>query len=89
MYKQIVVLPSDWVGPLVFTTAPGCGDILFDSGGATGNYANNESTTVTIFPENAGDLVTFTFLSFDTKQDWDFFTVYNGPDVILTGIRNL
>ena len=74
------VSTSDWVGPLVFTTAPGCGDILFDSGGATGNYANNESTTVTIFPENVGDLVTFTFLSFDTEAGWDFLTVYNGPD---------
>ncbi len=71
---------SDWVGPLVFTTAPGCGDVLFDSGGATGNYANNESTTVTIFPETAGDLVTFTFLNFDIEAGWDFFTVYNGPD---------
>ncbi|MGB2142866.1 MAG: fibronectin type III domain-containing protein [Flavobacteriaceae bacterium] len=75
---------SDWVGPLVFLTAPSCGDILFDSGGATGNYANNESTTVTIFPENTGDLVTFTFLSFDIESGWDFLTVYNGPDVSST-----
>ena len=71
---------SDWVGPIVFTTDPGCGDILFDSGGATGNYANNDSITVTIFPENTGDLVTFTFLSFETESGYDFFTVYNGPD---------
>ena len=72
---------SDWVGPLMFTTDPGCGDILFDSGGATGNYADNESITVTIFPENTGDLVTFNFLSFETESGYDFFTVYNGPDI--------
>ena len=65
----------------MFTTDPGCGDILFDSGGATGNYADNESITVTIFPENTGDLVTFNFLSFETESGYDFFTVYNGPDI--------
>ena len=71
---------SNWVGPLVFLTAPSCGDTIFDSGGATGNYANNESITVTIFPENTGDLVTFTFLSFGTESCCDDLTVYDGPD---------
>jgi gliding motility-associated-like protein len=75
------VSTSDWVGPLVFTTAPGCGDTLYDSGGATGNYANNESTTVTVFPENAGELVTFTFISFNTESCCDELTVYDGPSV--------
>ena len=77
---------SDWVGPLVLTTAPGCGDTIFDSGGATGNYANNDLITVTIFPENPGDLVTFTFISFDTENNYDFLTVYDGPDVSSTEV---
>ena len=67
-------------------SSPVCGDTIFDSGGATGNYGNNELTTVTIFPENTGDLVTFTFVSFETESGWDFFTVYNGPDVNSTEI---
>ena len=71
---------SNWVGPLAFTTAPSCGDTLFDSGGATGDYSGNESITVTIYPETAGDLVTFTFLNFETEANWDLFTVYDGPD---------
>jgi gliding motility-associated-like protein len=75
---------SNWVGPLVFTTNPGCGDTLFDSGGATGDYSSNELITITIFPENTGDLVTFTFVSFDIESGWDFFRVYNGPDVTST-----
>ena len=75
---------SNWVGPLFFTTNPSCGDTLFDSGGATGDYSSNELTTVTIFPENTGDLVTFTFVSFDIESGWDFFTVYNGPDITST-----
>jgi gliding motility-associated-like protein len=75
---------SNWVGPLFFTTNPSCGDTLFDSGGATGDYSSNELTTVTIFPENTGDLVTFTFVSFDIESGWDFFTIYNGPDITST-----
>ena len=75
---------SNWVGPLIFTTNTGCGDTLFDSGGATGDYSSSELTTVTIFPENTGDLVTFTFVSFDIESGWDFFTVYNGPDITST-----
>ena len=80
------VSTSNWVGPLAFTTAAGCGDTLFDSGGATGDYANNELTTITVFPENAGDLVTFTFISFETEANWDTLTVYDGPDVTATEI---
>ena len=57
MYKQIAESStSSWVGPFEFTTNPGCGDTLFDSGGATGNYANNDFTTVTVYPDNTGIL---------------------------------
>ena len=72
---------STWTGPLNITTSPACGDTLFDSGGAEGDYANNELTTVTVFPENDGDLVTFTFLSFNTEANYDDLTVYDGPDI--------
>ena len=74
---------SDWVS-LSFTTMPGCGDTVTDSGGSTGNYAANELTTVTVYPDNAGDLVTFTFLSFNTESCCDDLTVYDGPDTSST-----
>ena len=67
-----------------FTTNPACGDTLYDSGGADGDYASNELTTVTVFPENDGDLVTFTFLSFNTEPNFDDLTVYDGPDTLST-----
>ena len=57
-----------------------CGDTIYDSGGATGNYENNEYTSVTVYPDTAGDLVTFTFLSFNTESGWDEIWVYDGPD---------
>ena len=75
---------STWTGPLNITTSPACGDTLYDSGGADGDYANNELTTVTVFPENDGDLVTFTFLSFNTEANYDDLTVYDGPDTLST-----
>ena len=71
---------SSWSSPVNFTTSPACGDIIYDSGGATGDYSNNELTTTTIFAENPGDIVTFTFNSFDIENNWDFLYVYDGPD---------
>jgi gliding motility-associated-like protein len=67
-----------------FTTNPACGDTIYDSGGADGDYASNELTTVTVYPENDGDLVTFTFLSFNTEANYDDLTVYDGPDTLST-----
>ena len=75
---------STWTGPLNITTSPACGDTIYDSGGADGDYSTNELTTVTVFPENDGDLVTFTFLSFNTEPNFDDLTVYDGPDTLST-----
>ena len=72
---------STWTGPLNITTSPACGDTLYDSGGADGDYATNELTTVTVYPENDGDLVTFNFVSFNTEANYDELTVYDGPDI--------
>ena len=74
---------SAWIQS-TFTTLPGCGDTVTDSGGSTGNYAANELTTVTVYPDNDGDLVTFTFLSFNTESCCDDLTVYDGPDTSST-----
>jgi len=71
---------SSWAGPYTFTTPPGCGDTWYDTGGASASYSNNENYTVTIYPANAGDVVTVTFNSFNTEQGWDGMMIYNGPD---------
>ncbi|PKP15965.1 MAG: adhesin, partial [Bacteroidetes bacterium HGW-Bacteroidetes-23] len=72
---------SEWVGPFNFTTtiAPiGCGDTFVDSGGAGGNYGNNENISTLICADSPTDLVTVTFLSFATENNWDFLRVYDG-----------
>lgn len=55
-----------------------CGTVFSDPGGETGNYANNVDSTVTICPQNVGDIVTVTFTSFNTEANWDALYVYNG-----------
>ena len=70
---------SSWTA-VSFTTSPACGDTIYDTGGVNGNYSNNENVILTIFPENPGDLVTFTFLFFNIENNFDNLYVYDGPD---------
>ncbi|HLV39036.1 T9SS type A sorting domain-containing protein [Xanthomarina sp.] len=70
-------------------TPPTCGGVFVDSGGVSGNYSANESTTTTIAPDVSGEAVTVTFTYVDIEtstgngaQDgcWDYLTIYNGPN---------
>ena len=62
-----------------WSQSPACGDTVYDSGGASGDYVSNELTNVTVYPDVTGDLVTFTFLSFETENNYDYLYVYDGP----------
>jgi hypothetical protein len=53
--------------------------VFFDSGGATGNYANGENKITTIYPINAGEKASVTFTSFQLEDQVDRLTIYNGP----------
>src|SRR5690606_3587102 len=59
-------------------TLPACGENFYDTGEATGNYGNSENYTVTIFPDNPGDLVTVSFTAFNTESGWDGLMIYDG-----------
>ncbi|QAA80755.1 T9SS type A sorting domain-containing protein [Aequorivita sp. H23M31] len=74
---------SALAGPTTFKTAvvpPTCGEIFYDTGGANGNYGNNENVTTIISPEVPGDAVTVNFLTFDVDFGWDVLYIHNGPD---------
>ncbi|NMH27572.1 S8 family serine peptidase [Flavobacterium silvaticum] len=73
---------SEIAGPLTFCTQPDyCAGALFtDSGGVDDNYADEETTLVTIYPAQPGHTVTANFTYFSTEEDYDFFRIYDGPD---------
>ncbi|MBP9142358.1 MAG: N-acetylmuramoyl-L-alanine amidase, partial [Chitinophagales bacterium] len=54
-------------------------DTIYDSGGATNNYQNEERKVWRISPTDA-KTVTLTFKTFDIEKDWDFLWIYDGPD---------
>jgi len=53
---------------------------IYDTGGATAGYKDNEYYTFNIEPCGAS-AVTLSFSHFDTEANWDFLKVYDGPDV--------
>ena len=74
---------NGWAADVTCTSPPippTCGSIFYDSGGASGNYSNYESTSTTFYPDTPGDAVTVTFTSFNTESGYDELTVYNGPN---------
>jgi gliding motility-associated-like protein len=78
---------SPWSASQNFTTTalpPVCGGNFVDSGGASGSYSNNENITTVICPTNPGELVTVTFTSFSTENNWDFLRIYDGNSTAAT-----
>ncbi|MCS6821224.1 MAG: choice-of-anchor D domain-containing protein [Microscillaceae bacterium] len=71
----IVNMPT--TGTQTFTT---CAGFFFDSGGATGNYQNNENGVVTFVP-TSGNRIQVTFNSFNLESGYDFLDVYNGNSI--------
>jgi subtilisin-like proprotein convertase family protein len=57
-----------------------CNGIFYDSGGAEGNYANNETFTYTICPENTDQIIQLDFISFSTQLGIDILSIYNAEN---------
>ncbi|MFB0903669.1 MAG: fibronectin type III domain-containing protein, partial [Nonlabens sp.] len=62
------------------TTLPSCGDTIYDTGGANGQYTNGESYTITYLPQNAGDVVTLNFTAVDLESCCDTLQIFDGLD---------
>ncbi|MGB0186030.1 MAG: T9SS type B sorting domain-containing protein, partial [Flavobacteriaceae bacterium] len=57
-----------------------CNGIFYDSGGADVVYANNETFTYTICPENPGQIIQLDFTSFSTQAGVDILSIYNADN---------
>jgi hypothetical protein len=52
-----------------------------DNGGTAANYADNSNNTYTICPDNAANVVTVSFSSFNTEATWDALYVFDGNSI--------
>ncbi len=55
-----------------------CDTDFFDSGGPGGEYANNESSTTILCPDQPGEYIELEFLSFALEEGFDFLQVFDG-----------
>ena len=55
-----------------------CAGSLFDSGGATGDYSNNENNTFTVCPNQPFACININVVDFDIENNFDFLTIYAG-----------
>ena len=80
---------SLWSGPAAATpgtynlgitgsdTLTTCSLIIYDNGGANGDYSNNCDFTLVLFPETEGELMAVSG-TYDTENNWDFLRIYDG-----------
>jgi hypothetical protein len=56
-----------------------CAGTIYDSGGATGDYGDDEDLTTVLTPATAGAKVVLTFSTFNLEATYDFLRIYDGP----------
>ncbi|MBX2981016.1 MAG: T9SS type A sorting domain-containing protein [Flavobacteriales bacterium] len=82
--SDLTVTAAGWVATIACVPLPPpppvCGTTVYDPGGAAGNYPNNANWTTTYCPTVAGEVVNLNFSAFSTEANYDFLTVYNGPN---------
>jgi len=75
MQVVIGLIPTYLITNGTVTTCPGN---FYDTGGETGVYQNSENITETFYPSSAGNMIRFTFSSFETESGYDYLKIYNG-----------
>ena len=54
-----------------------CGSVIYDDGGANGNYASSQNTTLYILPTDDTKWVVISGSSY-TEGNWDYISIYDG-----------
>ncbi len=78
LITSLSVFPQDFL--MQNGTVNTCSGTFYDSGGAAGNYSDNESFIFTICPDTAGQLIQLNFTAWNTQLNADVMAIYNGPD---------
>jgi hypothetical protein len=55
-----------------------CGGNFYDSGGQAGDYQNDETYTLIVYPATSGAMVRVNFSSFFVENTYDSLIIYNG-----------
>ncbi|XOV65925.1 MAG: N-acetylmuramoyl-L-alanine amidase [Fluviicola sp.] len=63
-----------------YTTVTNTSGTLYDSGGSTGAYSDDERLFWLIQPPNT-DYITLDFNMFDIELDWDYLFIYDGDSI--------
>lgn len=66
--------------PLSVQTYTQASGTLYDSGGPSGNYSDDERKVYVISPPGAAS-ITLNFTSFDLEANWDYLYIYDGNSV--------
>jgi hypothetical protein len=74
-------LYSPWATHGPFITKYDCGDSLYDTGGLSSDYSDEQDITTTLCPNNNDNAMKITFNDFGVEEDWDALYIYNGPDI--------
>ncbi|RMG83440.1 MAG: hypothetical protein D6707_01080, partial [Bacteroidetes bacterium] len=76
-WERYYRLVNDMPAPTASSTASS--GTMYDSGGASGNYSDEERTVYLIDPVG-NDPVQLTFTQWDVEDGWDFLWIYDGTD---------
>jgi subtilase family serine protease len=63
-----------------FSSITTCSGVLYDDGGASGDYSDNCNGSITINPSVAGNKVSLSFTSFSIETCCDILYIYNGAN---------
>ncbi len=61
------------------TTVTDCSANFFDTGGPSASYSDFEDNTQTLMPD-PGNKIQLTWDYFESEQDFDYITIFDGPD---------
>ena len=55
-----------------------CSGLFYDPSGPNSNYGNNQSYTMTFYPETEDASISVAFTQFNTEANYDYLYIYNG-----------